>query len=507
MKFSKKNVALIPALALLAIGVTSCQPEESSRVSINFVSNYNEGANLTALQNMVTRFNREVDSTIEVNLRFIDGSYNEVANQTNTALSAGSNYGDIVIVYPDSVADFMRTNPDAVVNLDTLINDPEVGWTTEEKNDVIGSFLEEGQKFTKSGTYSLPFSKSSEVMFYNRAILNTKLQYKNTTADYTAGEEYQVTEELLNDMTWDFFFEELAPSLYEYYTTGEGKDSGLFDTADRDTGSEEEPDNSNVDYGILGYDSDSNLFITLAQQYEDLEYTSFNESGKPSVDFNTDAFKAVLKKWNGYAENHLIVSQGTTGDYTSNLFTVNRVLFSVGSTGGLTHQFNDKRPMDVGVCPAPHGETKAYIQQGPSAAILAHLDDKGNVDQERLEASWEFYKFVTSSENTMSWALNTSGYFPIRTSALESDAYKEITDESSLQPSTVEILRARTYNTMSEIRDSLYTTAVFPGSNGTRNAVGTLMTTALTIDGTPITDAELDAAFNTAYENSMTAIG
>ena len=50
MKFSKKNVALIPALALLAIGVTSCQPEETSRVSINFVSNYNEGANLTALQ-------------------------------------------------------------------------------------------------------------------------------------------------------------------------------------------------------------------------------------------------------------------------------------------------------------------------------------------------------------------------------------------------------------------------------------------------------------------------
>ena len=154
--------------------------------------------------------------------------------------------------------------------------------------------------------------------------------------------------------------------------------------------------------------------------------------------------------------------------------------------------------------------TGAHVEQNPGGIDdggKGTVDDKGNVDQERLEASWEFYKFVTSSENTMSWALNTSGYFPIRTSALESDAYKEITDESSLQPSTVEILRARTYNTMSDIRDSLYTTAVFPGSNGTRNAVGTLMTTALTIDGTPITDAELDAAFNTAYENSIAAIG
>lgn len=47
-----------------------------------------------------------------------------------------------------------------------------------------------------------------------------------------------------------------------------------------------------------------------------------------------------------------------------------------------------------------------------------------NSDAEKL-AAWLFIKFMLEPENTAKFAVNTGGYLPVRTSAYETEEYKE----------------------------------------------------------------------------------
>ena len=50
-----------------------------------------------------------------------------------------------------------------------------------DASDFVPAYLEEGQQYIRQGTYSLPFLKSSEVMFYNIQGVNKAMTYYDSS--------------------------------------------------------------------------------------------------------------------------------------------------------------------------------------------------------------------------------------------------------------------------------------------------------------------------------------
>ena len=257
----------------------------------------------------------------------------------------------------------------------------------EEKADIVSEYLAEGQKYVIDGTYSVPFSKSTEAMFYNRDLLGKSIPGINGGNG--------LTEDYFNNLTWEELFDNFCPKFIEW-NDAQPEGAKLLKS-------------DQAYHAVFAYDSDDNLFITLGEQYG-IPYTGIDKTtGKGQALFNNAEYKALLKKWNEYAKKGYIISKGSAGgNYTNEYFTARNTLFSVGSTGGVKYQFDDKNPMDVGIAriPQPAGavnknsekEKLAIINQGPSLCVLDHGDEN------RKLASWLFYKFMTDEENALDWA-------------------------------------------------------------------------------------------------------
>lgn len=85
---------------------------------------------------------------------------------------------------------------------------------------------------------------------------------------------------------------------------------------------------------------------------------------------------------------------------------------SNASESFITNGVNGK--FDIGVAPYP---AKYKMQQGTDLFIFS------NATAEQQTAAFEYLKFLTTTDNQITWAKET-GYIPVRTSALESDEYK-----------------------------------------------------------------------------------
>ena len=77
--------------------------------------------------------------------------------------------------YPDHVAMYNLAN--AVVTLDSLIdstasdgNGGSLGLTEAQKADFIQGYYNEGRQFGDGLMYTMPLSKSTEVLYYNKTI-------------------------------------------------------------------------------------------------------------------------------------------------------------------------------------------------------------------------------------------------------------------------------------------------------------------------------------------------
>lgn len=430
--------------------------------------------NQAALNRMIEDF-KKIEPNVTVTLDIVSGSYQDIANNTITGFTTGD-YGDIVMVYPDAVADFI--NYGYAFNLEPYMNNETYGLTAEDKEDLIPTFMAEGQKYTLKGTYSLPFSKSTEVVYYNKTrVLGTTLEGINNGNP--------INETYLNSLTWEEFFGKLCPAIMDYIKTPDG--ANLLNTKDGD-------------YYIMSYDSDDNLFITLAEQYG-YDYTAI-ENGQGKALFNNQNMKDLMYKWNGYSKLRYITSAGASGDRSNAFFTQNKVLFSVGSTAGSSYQYSDGA--DVGVFKIPHaeGSDPKVILQGPSVSILRHKDSSGKWDTNRQLAAWLFYKHTISYENCLDWS-TTANYMPIRQSIYEDEIYTDLYDETLQTPASLDLLNARIANFVGTMSDYYYTSPAFKGSNECRKQVGGIVTVALTPEKT---QQDIDNIFQTAYTNASIAI-
>ena len=500
----KKNHLIFPLLAVLAVGaLASCggnpnptpsesespvesestpesEPVEKDPVEITIWTTLSYQ---TQIENMITSF-KEVAPHVTVTNVKVSGNYDDLKAQTIQGFPT-DNYPDLVLAYPDHVADYLDYGKAA--NMEPYMNDPTIGWTAESKDDVIENYLVEGESYTVSGTYSLPFCKSTEAMFYNADVL---VGLNLSSIDPTINNGDALTEAYLNNLTWEELFNKLCPAILTYNDKLDAKSKILNQAEDGK-------------WAVLGYDSDDNLFITLAEQYG-YAYTSIDSAtGKGSANWNTPEMKNLMKTLNKAKNNHYIMTKGSSGNYVNYEFVDNSCLFSVGSTGGVKYQ--NSETFDVKVAKIPHAGTgaakTAVINQGPSLAFLKHKGSDNKIDTNRLEASWLFYKHMAEEANATAWATAT-GYMPIRESCFESEAYLEYCSTDGKDPRSVELLTARNASYCGTVLNDLFTSPVFKGSSECRSQVGGLLTACLNLTEAELA-AQIDALFQTSINNAL----
>ena len=413
--------------------------------TIEFLSMLN-GEYITHAETLIKSFEKQ-EPHVKVILSNPLGSGNySMLEKTVIAGFFKEDYPDLVQCYPDNVVKYIAK--DKAYNVDNYINNPTYGLSEEEKQDYISSFMQEGQGYKEEGTYSLPYCKSTELMYYNAEVL-LGLTISGINNSNPIDEAY------LNNLTWEELFDNLCPKLEEYNATlAEGKK--ILSDSSR---------------AIVTYDSDENLFITLAKQY-DYGYTSYDkEHDTASIDFDNPEMKSLISKFKSYKDKGYFETKYSYGTYVSSLFTAKNSLFTISSTAGVSYNFNDKNPFRVGVARLPHassqGNDYCSINQGPSLCVLDHKDNN------RSLASFLLWKYMTSKENSTFWSLKT-GYMPIRNSSFTSEDYlaSSVVDEETTLKEQLEIDNR---NKIAEVKEMTFNTPLFRGSGNARTNVGLLV--------------------------------
>ncbi len=381
------------------------------------------------------------------------GGYDEVRDQIKTELTAG-NQPNIAYCYPDHVA--LYNVAKAVVPLNSFIdstievtdaqgNKTVLGLTAEQIADFIPGYYAEGAVFDNAGTmYTMPMSKSTEVLYYNKTFFDAN--------------------GLTVPTTWDEM-EALCKKILEI----------------------------DPDCIPLGYDSEANWFITMCEQYGS-PYTSA-QRGKYFL-FNNDQNKAFVKEFRSWYEAGYLTTQELYGGYTSGLFTEltdKNSYMSIGSTGGSMHQrpeaTDDGYAFEVGIAPIPQVNPDApkAISQGPSLCIF-ESDNK-----QEVVASWLFVKFLTTDPAFQAEFSMTSGYMPVIKSVENVPAYKNFLDNAD----GGEHIQALAVKVGREMSDMYFVSPAFNGSSVARDKVGVLMQYCFVTPADDV-DAMIDKAFKDA---------
>ena len=381
------------------------------------------------------------------------GGYDDLRDQISTQITVG-NQPNIAYCYPDHVALYNLAG--AVATLDNLINSEIVvtradgttetlGLTDAQKADFIEGYYNEGRQFGDGLMYTLPFSKSTEVLYYNKTFFDAN------------GIEVPTT--------WEEMEEVCA------------KIKAIDPTSIP-----------------LGYDSESNWFINMCEQYNS-PYTS--ATGDHYL-FDNETNRSFVKLFRSWYEKGYLTTQKLYGAYTSGLFTSTtnpKSYMSIGSSAGATSQRPAKvdgaYPFEVGIASIPQvsQDNRKVISQGPSLVIF----DKAN--SQEVVASWLFVKFLTTSVDFQAAFSMDSGYVPVIKSVMDNAVYADFIANAD----GYDNIAALSAKACLEQEDAYYTSPAFNGSSTARDQVGALLSKCLST-ATDNVDAMILQAFQDAID-------
>lgn len=425
---------------------------DGSPVTITFY--HTMGSNLSEVLNLYIEEFNKLYPNITVNASQV-GSYDDVRDQISTEITVGAQ-PNIAYCYPDHVALYNMAG--VVATLDNLIDSKEevvradgsveiLGLTDAEKADFIEGYYEEGRQFGDGLMYTLPWSKSTEVLYYNKTFFD----------------EHNISV----PTTWDEM-EEVCKKIKEIDPTSIP----------------------------LGYDSEGNWFITMTEQL-DSPYTSATE---PHYLFDNEVNRDFIKRFRSWYQKGYLTTQTIYGAYTSGLFvaeTGTRSYMSIGSSAGATHQRPTKDasgnyPFEVGIATIPQANPSSpkVISQGPSVCIF----NKSNPQE--VVASWLFVKFMTTSVDFQAEFSMTSGYVPVLKSVAEHPVYKEFVSKVN----GGDYISALAAKVCLAQQDAYYTSPAFNGSSTARSQVQELLAKCLSATFTGDEDAAIKKAFQDAID-------
>ena len=473
----KRIIALVLMLTIaftFVISATSCDlfggrnketadfvmPEggyDGSAVTIRFY--HQMGAKLKAiLDTAIADFNKIYPNITIEHQSF--GDYNGVRDQIKTEIAVG-NQPHLAYCYPDHVALYNMAG--AVQTLDVFMNDGTVGYTQAQLDDFVQAYLNEGKAFGDGKTYCLPISKSTEVLYYNKTFFE---QY--------AGAPYY----LKVPTTWDEM-EETCKKIKEI-------DPNCIP---------------------LGYDSESNWFITMCEQYGS-DYTS--ATGENFL-FNNQTNIDFVTRFRTWYQNKWVTTEELSGGYTSALFTGDsststegseatkgtRCYMCIGSTGGATYQqptqTNGEFEFEVGIVSIPqvNPAKPKVISQGPSICMFKQENPQ------EMVAAWLFAKFLTTDHTFQGSYSISNGYAPVIKSVKNNKAYADFLAKGEKDGTTN--ITAYAVKVAIEQENAYYASPAFNGSSVARDQVALLLQKVFTLPDAGLADA-IKKAFEEAVE-------
>ena len=357
MKVSKKLLVCLLALGLMTgcsnkktnetPSTTEIVTDITSPVEITFWHAMS-GAQEQSLKKLTDNFMAE-NKNITVNLQN-QSSYQDLQQKLTATTASPKNLPTLTQAYPDWMLNPISDG--LVLQLDNFINHKEIGF--DNYDDILPSFRESSK--INNVIYSIPFNKSTEILWYNKTLFNELgLKVPTTMDEFT-----NVAKEIKSK--------------------------------------------KNIVGG--GFDSLSNYYVTYLKNEGVIFDSKFDPTSQASV-------KAVNYYLDGIKQGYFRMAG--TDKFLSGPFGAEDIGMFVGSNASesfITQGVNGK--FDIGVAPYP---AKYKMQQGTDLFIFS------NATAEQQTAAFEYLKFLTTTDNQITWAKET-GYIPVRTSALESDEYK-----------------------------------------------------------------------------------
>ena len=452
----KKLISTLLALCLLTglFGMVTASADEvvaydGSDVTITFY--HTMGSNLTTvLDAYIAEFNT-LYPNIHVEYTSV-GGYDDVRDQISKEITVGGQ-PNIAYCYPDHVALYNLAR--AVQTLDGFIDSTAtvtradgstevMGLTAEQKADFIEGYYKEGAQFGDGLMYTLPMSKSTEVLYYNKTFFDT-----NNIPVPTTWDEMEAV------------FEQIVAV-----------------------------DPTSIP---LGYDSEANWFITMCEQLK----TPYTSATAPHFLFNTPENHAFIKRIRDWYDNGYLTTQTLCGAYTSGLFTSTDGLesyMSIGSSAGATYQRPAKSadgtyPFEVGITVIPQADpnNRKVISQGPSLCIFK------KANPQEVAASWLFVKYLTTTVEFQAEFSMASGYVPVLKSVAEHPVYADFLAKAD----GGDYVAALSAKVCLEQQDAYYTSPAFNGSSTARDEVGDLVNRCLTEAG------DIDSVIEKAFADAV----
>lgn len=434
------------------------------------------------------------------------GGYDDVKDKILGDLQAGQQ-PDVAYCYADHVASYLETGK--VVNIKDLLNstatvkgnvvelndDDEWVATGETKDyavgydytNIVSGYYEEGKAinfanyarygYQRDDILTLPFSKSTELLYYNEDALKAAgIVDKDGNAKPAE--------------TWD--------ELWAHCKIIKDK-----------WGNAVTP---------LGYDSEANWFITMCQQ-NGWPYTTAN--GLDQYLFAHKEARDWLNQLREYFLKGYFATQDTNGGYTSGLFTLGvgqlngveadqgGAVYCIGSSAGASKQVSTSGKWKVGIAQIPgsiqydedgnelyddDGDlvvNRSCISQGPSLVMFKGGRGVTNAD-EKVKMTFLFVQELLDAEFQADFSIG-SGYNPAVETAFQVPKY--INHLNGSDNTAVAAKMARSLSSF------FFTSPAFDGSSTARTQVGNALIYAIKGEKSA-TDALRDAYRNCSGKES-----
>lgn len=441
------------------------------------------------------------------------GNYTKIADAIKNGMSTGnfptiaSTYQDNVAIYVDNEISYDMTAFAAELEKDTDFNQ---NYLAIEKGSFNGKY------------YSLPYSKSGETLAINQSVFDLEGAGK-------AGEDTtkKVTDKEGKETIVPVYTAPVATASKAKYNVPENFYEMIEVARKMKADFPEVFQNQRDEKGYFTavpfcWDSSENMFISLLKN-AGIAYTngSADTALAQNAWFNDDA-KALmmqLKKWNNEGliatQNQLPLTDEKNNyhEYSSNMVTQGKIFMAVSSTAGASY-FATNGGFKASLNHAMNWKegTKAkdakVISQGPSLTFFRNKDNDVN------KAAFEFYKFLTNTENSAKLAV-TKAYFPLRETSYNTDTVKALTDAAKTTDAKAAYkAKYNDYTGQALKLNETYTTEnayfmsdVFVGSAETRTTIGKLVKGLFDakLEDTD-TDAKLKTVVDKLFDDAKTAL-
>lgn len=469
------------------------------------------------------------------------GQYATINETIQTNLNNINNLPNMAVCYPDYVVNYLQSGK--VLKMDSFMNSTEYGFghdankngATESDtvaSDMNEAFLKEGQQYSVEGTFSLPWYKNSEALFYNYDVLDDIFGAGNYEDKLTNWEGIiELAREMMKvdnlQTAWSHWSDEANGYVIDNHKVyWKGEDIPTDGSA---------PNNYATP---ISYDSIDNLFITFAEMM-DVPYTAgdTNKDGKitkdeailfynptTGADEKTVQMIKMLKGW--YDEGLITTSEmldtegdGSYGCWNEYTYNQNSFIYINGSKNAWYGSYNTFRgkvlptPVidsgmlkDTPVVDDKNADSKA-MSQGANIVFF----DKGD---EANEAAWLFYKFLTNTENASTVGLQMTS-MPVRSSSYETEEFKAATAAKEDFPEAItddnqavnyDYLQANVYDIYQQYDENQQTfvAPVSQFSSSARSAIEEMMINVFRYEAKD--DADLTAYIEDALEDAYNQV-